>query len=134
MAAPITLHQFTPCLELQALCRFSGVPFILHNSRFPHAASTGYLPQLQQGSVLLGGDVAAQYLAERVCGAALSAHLTPLQAAHAAGLVALVRGTLAHVERWCHFGPDGGFARNRAALAAQMHAPLAWLQTQGLKK
>jgi len=132
-APPIVLHQFTPALELQALCRFTGTPFLLNNSRFPHAVSTGYLPQLQHGSVLAGGDVAAQYLVERVCGGALEAHLTPLQAAHAAGLLALVRGTLAHVERWCHYGEDGGFVRNRAALAAHAHAPLGWLLARGLK-
>lgn len=133
MSAPLVLHQFTPALELQALCRFTRTPYVLHNSRFPHAQSTGHLPQLQHGSVLVGGDMAAQYLVEHVCGAALSAHITPLQAAHAAGLVALVRGPLGDVERWCHFGADGGFSRNRAALVAHMHAPLGWLLARGLK-
>ena len=130
---PIVIHQFTPSLELQALCRFTGTPYVLNNARFPHAVSTGYLPQLQHGGELKGGDAAAAYLEERVCGAALTAPLTPLQAAHAAGLVALVRGALAHVERWCHFGADGGYARNRAALAAHAHAPLGWLLARQLK-
>ena len=133
MGEPIVIHQFTPCLELQALCRFTGTPYVLNNARFPHAVSTGYLPQLQHGGELKGGDAAAAYLEERVCGAALTAPLTPLQAAHAAGLVALVRGALAHVERWCHFGGDGGYARNRAALAAHAHAPLGWLLARQLK-
>ena len=129
---PIIIHQFTPCLELQALCRFAGLPYQLSHSRFPHALSTGYLPQLQHGTVLVGGELAALYLAERV--ARLDAALTPLQAAHAAGLLALVRGTLRDVEHWCHFGADGGLARNARALAAGMHTPLAWLLVRDLKR
>ena len=58
----VYIEQFRPALELQSLCRIAGLPHRVTNSRYPSYASTGELPQLRCGSVLVGGVKAATWM------------------------------------------------------------------------
>ena len=124
-AAPelLQIRQFSPAIELQCLCHFAQLPFTLANSAYPLVESTGELPQVQAGCVLVGGASAALELVRARAG--LEAALTPLQRAHARGALALVHGALADAERSC-----GGGA---AAVLRVMPAPFSVLVARVVK-
>ncbi len=58
----VILHQFFPAYDLQAYCRFAQIPYTVQNSAYPSYTSTGDLPQLQHGQVLVGGPRILSYL------------------------------------------------------------------------
>ena len=64
----VTLEQWRPAFELQALCRIARVPHHVINSGYPLFVSTGDLPQLRCGSVVLGGARAVDWMRKVGCG------------------------------------------------------------------
>jgi hypothetical protein len=109
MASPLLIRQFQPAIELQCLCLFAGVPYVVESVAYPYVDSTGELPQVIDGGVLVGGEAALEYVRlkcalERPESGAQAA----LQCAHARGLLPLVQGTLGDVARWCAASPGAG--------------------------
>ena len=128
---PVIIHQFRPAHTLEALCRFSSTPFQLLNSSHPHYESTGELPQLQHGSVVLGRRKALQYLRQLT---GLDSHLSAQQLASCEALSALVASTLQNVELWCLYGPEERFNRITApGLRSALLAPLSLFHVTGLR-
>ena len=130
-SCPVILHQFRPAHTLEALCRLSGTPFQLLNSAHALYESTGELPQLQHGSVVLGRRKAVQYLREL---SGLDAQLSPEQLASCEALSALVASTLQDVELWCLYCPEERFKKLTApGLRRVLLAPISWLTVAGLR-
>ena len=50
----VTIVQWRPAMDLQALCRVGRIPYHVINSRYPLFISTGGLPQVRCGAVALG--------------------------------------------------------------------------------
>lgn len=107
----VTLHQHAPAYELQAYMRLVGVAYSVINSPHPVYASTGELPQLQQGSVLVGGRrcfAAVRRLGSPAADAAMSEE----EIADLTGWMAVVHNSLTDVLLLTSsFGRDRSSAR-----------------------
>ena len=121
----LTIRQFAPARELECLCRCAGVDYALERAAYPAVESTGELPQVEHGAVLVGGERALDYV-RGLC--ALEAQLTPLDAALAAGLLPLVQCTLGDVERWAAHAGGAGAER----VLRDAPAPFSFLMARAL--
>ncbi len=51
----VEVHQFRPAYAVVTYLRAAGIPHRVVHSRYPTYASTGELPQLRHGRVIVGG-------------------------------------------------------------------------------
>lgn len=126
----LLLNEFYPSYEVRCLLRMSSTPYKAVFCRYPQVESTGELPQVQDGSALVGNDRALHYVRELT---RLGSTLSASERAYSLGLLSLVQSTLKGVERWSlHLGPKGG-RRAAECIHRVTPAPLSWLVAAGLR-
>jgi len=126
-AGIVIVHQFVPAHDVTAYCALAGIPHAVINSSYPICAATGELPQVQHGSVCVGGERAWEYV-RKLRPLPGDAALTVTQQAEETALLALIRGPLRHALQWCENAPDSPGSRAfHTTASVAMPFPLNYL-------
>jgi hypothetical protein len=125
----IIIHQYEPATELQAYCRFSGIPFTVINSAYPRYASYGDLPYIQHGSNFIGADRALDYL-KRIQDIDLTTLGSSKVRAQTETAMAMVRTTLQYITINSKLHSHIHIVANGTI----MPTPLAWFIPRGIRQ
>ncbi len=102
----------------------------MESVHYPTVESTGELPQVEDGGVLVGGERALDYMRGRC---KLDAALSPLHASLSLGLLPLVQGHLGDVERWFELRPGEARTGVLQAIGRRTPAPFSYLFVRSIK-
>jgi hypothetical protein len=155
--AVVVLHQFRPAYAIVTYLRAAGIPHVIVNSHYPSYASTGELPQIRHGRVIVGGTRNCLVYLKQV---GIYVHCLPLphthahspqvhrlqlrdidaafseeQRADAAAYSALILDVLANTETWVRWVDPIQYNEIEWPLVSRMiPAPLRWVLPRALQR